>query len=294
MTAPASSQQPQSFATSLGVRLKATTLRPLLNVIMTVLPEKAFDRFYGLAFPIYKALSRRLYLISNLVSLRYFSARDGAMVRRVYKVMPYSLVGVGGLEVTDWAARYVISNGIPGDMIELGVARGGCAALLGMQIATPKARGRKLWLFDSYEGLPEPGANDYVEESDATGDHVRPLPAGSCFGALEEVRWLILDKCAIPKDRVAFVKGWFENTVPETKDRISSVSVLRMDGDWYESTRISLEAFYDKVSSGGIVIIDDYESCIGSKRAVDEFIAARRLPIELNPDGRGGRWFSKP
>lgn len=289
----AASAQPQSLGSSLGVKIKALTLRPMLNLLMAVLPDSAFDKFYKVAFPIYKAFSRHLYLAWNVVSLRYFSDSDGAMVGRVHKIMPYSLVGTGGLEVTDWAARHVIDQGVPGDMIELGVARGGCAALLGMQIAQPAVTGRTLWLFDSYEGLPEPGENDYVEEGDATGDHVRPLPAGSCYGALEEVRWLVLDKCGVPEDRVEFVKGWFENTVPETKDRIEKVSVLRMDGDWYDSTMISLEAFYDKVSPGGIVIIDDYESCIGSKRAVDEFIATRSLPVTLQPDGRGGRWFEK-
>ncbi|MEM6664062.1 MAG: TylF/MycF/NovP-related O-methyltransferase [Pseudomonadota bacterium] len=293
VSSPAPSAQPQSLGTSLGVKLKTVTLRPILNLLMAVLPESAFDKFYKAAFPVYKAISRHLYLAWNIVSLRYFSGTDGAMVQRVHKVMPYSLVGAGGLEVTDWAARTVIENGVPGDMVELGVARGGCAALLGMQIAQPAVTGRTLWLFDSYEGLPEPGDNDYVEEGDFTGDHVRPLPAGSCFGALEEVRWLLLDKCRVPEDRIEFVKGWFENTIPETKDRIGAVAVLRMDGDWYESTKISLEAFYDKVSPGGIVIIDDYESCIGSKRAVDEFIAARSLPVTMEPDGRGGRWFEK-
>ena len=147
MTMRLSSEQPQSLATSLGVKIKAMTLRPLLNLLMTVLPETVFEKFYAFAFPVYKAMARHLYLLSNIATLRYFSAHNGAMVKRVHKVMPYSLVGVGGLEVTDWAARHVIENNIPGDMIELGVARGGCAALLAMQIAKPAAKSRKLLLF---------------------------------------------------------------------------------------------------------------------------------------------------
>ena len=94
-------------------------------------------------------------------------------------------------------------------------------------------------------------------------------------------------------DRIEFVKGWFENTVPVTRKQIQQIAVLRIDGDWYESTKCCLENLYDKVSSGGYVIVDDYQSCYGCRRAVDEFIQNRCLSPDIKFDGRGGCYFKK-
>lgn len=277
---------------SLGVVMKAVLLKPLLKLVQAVLPARAFDKFYTSTFPIYKELVRAGYWLANAVTLKFVDAEEWGRVTRVHAVMPYSLVGAGGLEATDRAAQSVNINRVEGDFAELGVARGGCASLLGMSAFAAGAPSRKLWLFDSYEGLPDPGERDFVASGD-TGDHVRPLPKGSCRGALEEVRWLTLDHFKLPEERINFVKGWFENTVPATRDQIQKLAILRIDGDWYESTKVCLEGLFDKVQPGGVVIIDDYDSCIGAKRAVDEFVSARGLNVNLQSDGRGGRWFRK-
>lgn len=278
---------------SLGVTLKGLILKPALRFLERVLPGRAFNRFYASTFPVYKGFVRAGYWLSNVLTFKFLDAERWARVKRVHAVMPYSLVGAGGLEATDRAAQNVNRAGVEGDFAELGVARGGCASLLGMSAFEKGAPARKLWLFDSYEGLPEPGEQDFVASGD-TGDHVRPLPKGSCFGALEEVRWLTLEKFGLPEDRIEFVQGWFEDTVPVVRDRIEKLAILRIDGDWYESTKVCLEGLFGKVQPGGVVIIDDYDSCIGAKRAVDEFVANNKLNVELISDGRGGRWFRKP
>lgn len=278
---------------TLGVVMKAVFLKPILRLLEAVLPARIFDKFYASTFPIYKEVVRIGYWISNFGTLKFLNAEQWARVKRVHAVMPFSLVGAGGLEATDRAAQSVNIAGVEGDFAELGVARGGCASLLGMSAFAAGAPTRKLWLFDSYEGLPEPGERDFVANGN-TGDHVRPLPKGSCFGALEEVRSVTLDRFKLPEDRIEFVKGWFENTVPATRDQIKKLAILRIDGDWYESTKVCLEGLFEKVQTGGVVIIDDYDSCIGAKRAVDEFLAANNLNVTLRSDGRGGRWFSKP
>lgn len=277
---------------SLGVVLKAVFLKPVLKLVEAILPARAFDRFYASTFPVYKEIVRAGYWVGGVLTLKFLDREKWGRVKRVHAVMPYSLVGAGGLEATDRAAQGVNAAGVEGDFAELGVARGGCASLLGMSAFAEGAPDRKLWLFDSYEGLPEPGERDFVANGD-TGDHVRPLPKGSCRGALEEVRWLTLEKFRLPEDRIEFVKGWFENTVPATRDQIQKLAILRIDGDWYESTKVCLEGLFDKVQPGGVVIIDDYDSCIGAKRAVDEFVAANHLNVALCSDGRGGRWFRK-
>lgn len=277
---------------SFGVVMKAILLKPVLKVLAAVLPARTFDKFYASTFPIYKEIVRASYWVGNVLTLSFLDKDKWARVKRVHAVMPYSLVGAGGLEATDRAAQGVNIAGVQGDFAELGVARGGCASLLGMSAFGANAPARKLWLFDSYEGLPEPGERDYIANGD-TGDHVRPLPKGSCFGALEEVRSLTLGKFKMPADRINFVQGWFETTVPATRNQIEKLAILRIDGDWYESTKVCLEGLFDKVQPGGVVIIDDYDSCIGAKRAVDEFIAANNLNVTLCSDGRGGRWFQK-
>lgn len=277
---------------SFGVVMKAVFLKPVLKLLEAVLPARTFDKFYKSTFPLYKEVVRTGYWIGNFLTFKFLNVDQWARVKRVHAVMPFSLVGAGGLEATDRAAQSVNDAGIEGDFAELGVARGGCASLLGMSAFGSGAPRRKLWLFDSYEGLPEPGERDFVANGD-TGDHVRPLPKGSCFGALEEVRSLTLGRFNLPEDRIEFVQGWFENTVPATRDQIKKLAILRIDGDWYDSTKVCLEGLFDKVQTGGVVIIDDYDSCIGAKRAVDEFVAARHLNVTLCSDGRGGRWFRK-
>lgn len=277
---------------SLGVVMKGVFLKPVLKMLEALLPPRTFDKFYASTFPLYKEVVRAGYWVGNFLTLKFLNAEKWARVKRVHAVMPYSLVGAGGLEATDRAAQGVNIAGVEGDFAELGVARGGCASLLGMSAFGAGAPPRKLWLFDSYEGLPEPGERDFVTNGD-TGDHVRPLPKGSCLGALEEVRAVTLGKFKLPEDRLEFVQGWFENTVPATRDQIQKLAILRIDGDWYESTKVCLEGLFEKVQPGGVVIIDDYDSCIGAKRAVDEFVAANDLKVTLCSDGRGGRWFRK-
>jgi O-methyltransferase len=277
-----------------GLGIKKYILKPLLRGIEKALPPGVFQKFYDSAFPIYQEILRQNYRALSFLRYRWSDPAAFERTRRVFAVMPYSLVGASGLEVTDWEARSLNEKQTAGDFVELGVARGGCAALLGMAAFADGAPARRLWLFDSYEGLPEPGENDFLPDSLATGDHVRPLPKGSCLGTLEEVQRLILDEFQLPGDRIEFVRGWFENTVPTRGSEISQLALLRIDGDWYDSVKVCLDGLHDKVVEDGIVIIDDYDSCIGAKRAVDEFLAAHNLSVDLHSDGRGGRWWRKP
>ena len=262
------------------------------------LPGHVFDTFYKMSFPVYKEFSRWLYLLKGLMNYRIPGYKDKwAMVKSIFRIMPYSLVGVGGLEVTYKTVNDICKRHIPGDIVELGVARGGSAALMAIVVFDKKLCGsmqRKLWLFDSYEGLPEPTEMDFnCEWGDGTGDHVRPLPKGSCLGTLAEVKHLMFNKNDFPRDKIEFVKGWFDDTVPATKKEFQEIAVLRIDGDWYESTKCCFENLYDKVISGGYIIVDDYQSCYGCKRAVDEFIQKRHLAPDIKFDGRGGCYFNK-
>ena len=272
-------------------------LKVPVSFLQTTLPSGLFNKLYDYAFPKYKSLIQFLYASSGRLLYSWSNKERWEMIKRVNRIMPYTLVGIGGLEASYNLAKEVKSKSIPGDFVELGVARGGCAALIcGVMTEDGYSGGdeRKLWLFDSYEGLPDPTDEDFDSSKSVTGEHVRPLPKGSCLGTLDEVKKLMFSVMDFPEDRINFIQGWFQDTVPVQKSIINEIALLRLDGDWYESTKVCLEGFYDNVSSGGAIIIDDYQSCYGCKRAVDEFLAARSIQVEINLDGRGGCYFMKP
>lgn len=215
------------------------------------------------------------------------------MVREIYKVMPYTLVGAGGLEATYKLAKLMNKNSVEGNFVELGVARGGCAALMAsVAFENGQTNKRQLWLFDSFAGLPSPTQEDFL--GGQTGDHLSPLAKGFCLGTIEEVRKLMFERFSFPEGKVFFIKGWFQDTLPVEGKHIGNIAILRIDGDWYESTKCCLEYLYGQVVSKGAVIVDDYQNCFGCKKAVDEFLNSRSINVKLNFDGRGGCYFLKP
>ena len=150
-------------------------------------------------------------------------------------------------------------------------------------------------MFDSFEGLPEPTAEDEPTVVDLIRqDRNRSaLQKGYCLGTYEQVSNLLFSDLGLERENIFLVKGWFQDTLPEHKDRIGEISFLRIDGDWYESTKCCLENLYDNVVAGGYVLADDYH-LPGCRKAVDEFLHRRRLNVKLTPDGRGGGYFVKP
>jgi O-methyltransferase len=266
-------------------------VRQGLVVYDRVLPGKTGRTMRDGAFAVYRKLVRLAYLRRPLLSSLTGDKAGAERGKLVFQVMPYSLVGWKGLEVTHRCVTQAHEKGLRGDLVECGVARGGSAAMMAL-VNERFPQPATLWLFDSYEGLPDPTAEDF--EDDSTGSHVRPLPKGACLGTYEGVAALLYDRLRLPRERVKMVRGWFQDTLPATVGNIGAISILRLDGDWYESTKCCLEHLYDKVLPGGFVIADDYHSCFGCTRAVDEFLAQRGLKAEITPDGRGGAFFVKP
>ena len=93
---------------------------------------------------------------------------------------------------------------------------------------------------------------------------------------------------------IVIKKGWFQDTLPRAKSEIGKVAILRLDGDWYESTKCCLDNLYENVSPGGYVIIDDYGYWEGCRQALDEFLHARKIGIELREIDHDGRYFQNP
>ncbi|MFZ0807059.1 MAG: TylF/MycF/NovP-related O-methyltransferase, partial [Candidatus Sulfotelmatobacter sp.] len=179
------------------------------------------------------------------------------------------------------ALRFVVRHEIPGDVVECGSARGGSAALMALTLQRLGVR-RNLWLFDTFEGLPAPTANDPDFE-------FASFFKGTCIGTLDEVRALFHKLKA--DSGVVFVKGLFQETLPLCE--VSQIAVLHVDGDWYESVRTCLDHLYDKVVPNGVIQFDDYGYWKGARRAVDEFFVERGIPVVLERLDYSGRFLIK-
>ncbi len=267
----------------------AKIIIPFLKVL---LPAKQFHWVYN---KLYQINMRRIWILYSLKSYMtgFFSSKEVRQKNTlIRKLLPYTLGGWKALDNAYNIVARIEKDNIPGVIIECGVAQGGTAAMMTLSSRLLGNKNRNFWFFDSYEGLPEPTFEDY--EGSKAGDYVGVLVKGSCLGTIEQVNELMFEKLNLPIDKIKLIKGWFQDTVPSHKDKVGKIAILRLDGDWYESTKIPLNNFYSYISPGGCIIIDDYATCFGSKKAVDEFIEENSIDTYLRPDYRGGAWFVKP
>lgn len=189
-----------------------------------------------------------------------------------YFLQSHSMIGRARLDSLHACLEIIFKENIPGDFIETGVWRGGVPIFIKGFLAAHGIADRKIWLADSFEGLPKP---ERVHEVDLDYSK-QAFP--SLAVSLEEVRSLF-ERYHLYDENVMFLKGWFKDTLPNTS--IERLALLRLDGDLYESTMDALVNLYDKVSDGGFVIVDDYHSFPGCKDAVDEFRGRFGIQDEL-------------
>ncbi|MDH5380862.1 MAG: TylF/MycF family methyltransferase, partial [Cyclobacteriaceae bacterium] len=177
--------------------------------------------------------------------------------------------------------EYISKSKLQGDIVECGVWKGGSVALMAF---ASKRLGvtRKLHLFDAFDDICEPDAAvdgqraiDLVGVEKARG---RLVPIKGLYdykggsGNEEEVRNLIVNEMGYDENLVVIHKGWFQDTLPVAQKSVEKISFLRLDGDWYASTKVCLDYLYNKVEVGGVIVIDDYGAYEGCKKAVDEFL----------------------
>jgi hypothetical protein len=266
--------------------------RVVIPILQKSLPEKIYKFIYDFLYNLYKTLIRWSYVIKYIFYNLFGNSKQKLKVNLTLKLLSYTMGGRKALENAFDVVYLVESSNIYGALVECGVAEGGTAAMLALANKNLSNNIRTKWFFDSYEGLPEPTTEDY--ELGKTGHFIRPLPKGSCLGTIEQVSELMFTKLKFTSNEVNLIKGWFQDTVPITKNKIGPIAVLRLDGDWYESTKVPLENFYDQITEGGYIIIDDYLTCFGSRKAVDEYLHNNNILTKINLDGRGGVWFMKP
>ena len=196
-------------------------------------------------------------------------------------VRQYTECGNARLRSLYEAVRRVEREGVPGDVVECGTARGGSGAMMGLTLDALGAD-RTLWLFDTFEGLPQPSAADPDRE-------LAELYIGGFRGGYDDVQALF-ERLGI-LDRTRMVKGLFQDTLHTVE--IESVAVLHLDGDWYDSLLVCLDNFWERVSPGGVIQFDDYGHWSGARQAIDEFLE-RSISPPLQRIDYTGRLLIKP
>ncbi len=177
----------------------------------------------------------------------------------------------------------ILKREVPGDFVECGVWRGGSAGVMGLALKRGRQQ-RRLHLFDSFEGLPEPTDADGKYAAEYSGGRSDGIlrSVDQCRAGLEEVREFLFQNLDLDEALVQFHVGWFQNILPLDVPGMGPIALLRLDGDWYESTKVCLEHLYPLISSGGILILDDYYCWEGCAKATDEFRQAQGIRAAMH------------
>ena len=194
--------------------------------------------------------------------------------------------GFGSFE-TIYAAynnvKYIVENKIPGDIVECGVWRGGITQLAALTMIHLKDTSRKIYLYDTFEGMPKPEDEDIDWDGNRALDTWRTITLkGEKWGFggdINSVNQLMLST-KYPKEKIFITKGKVENTIPNVIPK--KISLLRLDTDFYKSTLHELNHLFPILVLGGILVIDDYGYYLGSRKATDEYFKKNKIKMLLS------------
>ena len=182
------------------------------------------------------------------------------------------------------AVKYVIENKIEGDIVECGVWKGGSMLAIADTLSKFKSLQKHLYLYDTFEGMSEPTEHD-ISFNDQKADQLLDADKDKeknliwAFSTLDTVKQT-MSLYDYPSGNIHYIKGKVEDTIPATMP--DKIALLRLDTDWYESTKHELVHLFPKLVKGGVLIIDDYGFWKGARKAVDEYIAENNIQILLN------------
>ena len=239
----------------------------------------------------YKLKYKILFMLDNIIKRKGFTVREKVSYdkhRREHGLdwpaYAESMIGLKRMENIEFCVNDTIRNNIPGDLIETGVWRGGAVIFMRALLKVAGVTDKIVWAADSFEGLPKPDADKYAADKDDDHHTLSDILAIS----EEQVRYNF-QKFGLLDEQVKFLKGWFKDTLPNAP--IEKLSILRLDGDMYESTIQALEFLYPKLSIGGYLIIDDFDVVAGCKKAVMDYRAKFNITEEIiDIDGSGSYW----
>ncbi len=195
--------------------------------------------------------------------------------RTIDCVLPFTNTSVERILALINAVTYITANGIPGDITECGVWRGGSMMAAALTLLALGDQSRRLFLYDTYEGMSEPTGHDTTPWGDSAAAMLERYPRGTgpwCYASVDEVRANLLST-GYPADKIIMIAGKVEDTIPGRLP--GELSLLRLDTDWYESTKHELTHLYPLLVRNGVLIIDDYGHWKGARKAVDEYFQAQ-------------------
>lgn len=224
-----------------------------VEVLPFALKKKGVKRWLGRAFQTFGL---------ELGAIKPF---DPERRKQGYDIPPsaHSMIGLVRLNNLESCIRDVLENDVPGDFVETGVWRGGASIFMRAVLKSYQVTDRKVWVADSFEGLPRPNAEKYPADAKS-----RLYKRNALAISLDAVQ-SHFDRYGLLDDQVQFLKGWFKDTLPTAP--FKTLAIARLDGDMYESTMDGLTSLYPKVSPGGYVIVDDYGAIRACRQAVQDY-----------------------
>jgi O-methyltransferase len=208
----------------------------------------------------------------------------------IQKVRPFTMTSDERIAALCHAVRYVVRSNIPGDIVECGVWRGGSMMAAALTLLAEGDSSRTLHLFDTFDGMPPPTSADRAAGSGKLASVLLHEADKSsniwAYAHIDEV-WANLASTDYPAANIRLIRGKVEDTIPATAPL--EIAILRLDTDWYESTRHELVYLFPRLSIGGALIIDDYGYWEGARKAVDEYIEENQISVLLNRIDDTGR-----
>ncbi len=231
------------------------------------------------------------------VSREYGQDLTPQTVATIKAVRPYTMTTVQRIEAVVSATHHVVEHDIPGAFVESGVWMGGSIMAAARTLVELGVTDRDLYLYDTFEGLPAPGEHDAIAGADRPIDELYAdlnAAAGDTpyLEAPIDVVRANVARTGYPAERIHTIAGLVEDTIPSTAPE--QVAFLRLDTDWYSSTKVEMETLFPRLSPNGILIIDDYGYLEGARKAVDEYFATYPEPVFLHRIDTSGRLVVKP
>jgi O-methyltransferase len=237
----------------------------------------------GIGSPMNHEIKRCLVPAASGVNSELVSDLETRAAGRDWPATAETMIGLFRLQNLQECITDLLQRGVPGDLIETGVWRGGACIFMRAVLKAFGDTTRTVWLADSFQGLPRPDPTTY------------PPDRGDMLWAVQELAVSIetvkanFERYGLLDDQVRFLPGWFRDTLPTAP--IGQLALLRLDGDMYESTMVALRSLYPKVSPGGYVIVDDYGAIVSCRQAVTDFRTEFAIHNELRQiDWTGVFW----
>jgi len=250
---------------------------------MVRLLAKAAERFWGI----------RLSRIASETRAR-LADLSPEVQDTIERAQPFTMTTPDRLAALCMAVEHAVANDIPGAFVECGVWKGGSSMAAAYTYNRLQKRDVDMFLFDTFEGMSQPGKEDVDASSGKSAQELLAVSGRDseiwAYAPLAEVKQNI-ERTRYPTDKLHFVKGKVEDTIPA--EAPGQISILRLDTDWYESTKHELIHLFPRLSKNGILIIDDYGAWAGARKAVDEYFAMIGLKPFLNRIDVTGRLYLK-